>query len=245
MSVLLTGIGWVTPGGTGRGRDFDTPPELSGTLPRIARKAFLARPLPRFGRLDDYSRCGLAAASLALKDGGLDLWKRKRNVGIISSTITGCLHTDSDYFDTVIAAGGHLASPNLFAYTLPNAFLGEAAIHFGLAGAAFAVYENPLTGMASVRFAIASIIGGECSSMLAGMCNTEGTGALGADEEHPAGSIFALLRRRNGRIAAPKAYGEIDWNEEGEVSFNGRRVDSVLSLVRMCIDGPTGAGARS
>ncbi len=44
-----------------------------------------------------------------------------------------------EYFEQVIANGGNLASPNLFALTLPNIFLGEAAIRFGLTGPGFAV----------------------------------------------------------------------------------------------------------
>ena len=64
----------------------------------------------------------------------MDHWQQKRRVAILAETYSGCLETDCDYFTTVIPEQGALASPQLFAYTLSNTFLGEAALRFGLTG---------------------------------------------------------------------------------------------------------------
>jgi len=143
-AARITGIGWVFPGGmdSGKsgfekmGRKFS---EKIGQLPLIKRKEVFTKPYKHFGRMDSFSRLGLAAIAFALKDAGLEEWTEKRNIGVIVSSVYGCLNTDIDYFRTVIPEKGALASPNLFAYTLPNSFLGEAAILFGMTGETFVV----------------------------------------------------------------------------------------------------------
>ena len=78
--------------------------------------------------MDEYSKLGMGAIAYALKDAMLDEWEEKRAIGIIASTVYGCLGTDFDYYNTVIPQDGLFASPNLFTYTLPNCFLGDAAM---------------------------------------------------------------------------------------------------------------------
>ena len=130
MTALITGIGWVNSGGMGCGRKCDDFKMTAGPLPRITRRAVSEDPYPRFGRMDSFSRLGLGAIALALKDADLAKWTCKRNISIIASTVHGCLGTDVDYFDTVIPQEGRLASPNLFAYTLPNSFFGRSGHPF-------------------------------------------------------------------------------------------------------------------
>src|SRR4030042_3102836 len=146
VGIAVTGIGWVTPGSIGRGRDHTSLPGGKGPIPAPTRKMAIDEPFAHFGRLDGFSKIGFTAIGLTLKDAGRDAWKEKRNVGLIASTYSGCLSTDMDYFDTVVEEGGHLASPNLFAYTLPNSFLGEAAIHFGFTGDGFILCWDGRTG---------------------------------------------------------------------------------------------------
>ena len=115
MKALITGIGWVNSTGMGCGREHRRFEMTAGRLPGITRPAIFEKPCQRFGRMDRFSRLGLAAIAFALKDAGLEKWTRKRDIGIIASTVYGCLATDVDYFDTVIPQEGRLARPNLLA----------------------------------------------------------------------------------------------------------------------------------
>src|SRR5512133_717981 len=139
MIAAITGVGWVLAESMGSGRQHQALQSKNGELPAITSRMVFGEVSPRFGRLDAYSKLGLAAIAFALKDARQDGLDEKRPAGVIVSSIYGCLATDMEYFEQVIANGGNLASPNLFALTLPNIFLGEAAIRFGLTGPGFAV----------------------------------------------------------------------------------------------------------
>ena len=134
MKAWINGIGWVTPAGYGQGRQVQSWPLVPGELKIPTRKDVFAQIDRRFGRLDDFSRIGLAAVTFCLRDGLAEEWQEKRPLGIVASSRYGCLQTDMDYLQTMIPQHGLLASPNLFAYTLPNCFLGEASLRFGLTG---------------------------------------------------------------------------------------------------------------
>ena len=78
MRGRILGIGWVDGDGPGRGRG-ERPCNLRpGPLHRIERADIFDKPDRRFGRLDDYSRLGLAAIALALQDARLDGWNGLR-----------------------------------------------------------------------------------------------------------------------------------------------------------------------
>ena len=140
--INITGIGWVTAAGMGCGRDYETFAMPWGPLPDINPSDMFKKPYPNFRRMDKYSRLGLTAIAIALIDAGLSEWTRERNIGIIASTVYGCLETDVDYYKTVIPDRGANASPALFSYTLANSYLGEAAIRFGLTGINYVLTEQ-------------------------------------------------------------------------------------------------------
>jgi len=234
MNIAVTGLGWVTPKGIGRGRDHTSLPGGQGPIPSPTRKTAFHGPFPRFGRLDAYSKIGLTAIALALQDAHRDRWEKKRNVGLIASSFSGCLATDMDYFKTVLPDGGRLASPNLFAYTLPNSFLGEAAIRFGLTGTSFVICEEPLTGIQSLHFAIGSIAEGESDGVLAGTCDM-GCPEIGPASSTPVtGSLFCLLERAD--QADGFSYGGIGIDREGRIRMNGGSIEDMLGLIQRCIE---------
>jgi len=80
-----------------------------------------------------------------------------------------------------------LASPNLFAYTLANSFLGEAAIHFGLTGPALVLNEAGVRPLAALRWALAALADGQCQAALAGFCE------LPPDDLERGGALFVFL----------------------------------------------------
>jgi 3-oxoacyl-[acyl-carrier-protein] synthase II len=194
MKVFVTGIGWVGADGMGTGRgstSFAFPP---GKLPRISRHEVFPDPDSRFGRLDAFSRLALAGVALALRDAGIEKWTAPRAVGIAASTTYGCTGTDLDYLATLGDVPG-LASPQLFAYTLPNVFLGEAAIRFGLTGPTVIVSDEEGTGSAALETALDYIAGGG-DTALAGICDLARPAKLPGLPEAPPGALFLVLERR-------------------------------------------------
>ncbi|MDX2440765.1 MAG: hypothetical protein QNK40_09460 [Desulfobacterales bacterium] len=87
MIASVTGIGWITAAGMECGRKADSFSMPTGNLPKITGTVVFGKPYKHFGRMDEYSRLGLAAIAFALKDAGLEKWKKKRDIGIIASTV--------------------------------------------------------------------------------------------------------------------------------------------------------------
>ncbi len=227
MRAEVLGIGWVTAAGMGRGRQAAPFALCPGELPPVARKDIFAEPDLRFGRLDGFSRLGLAAIALALQDAGLDAWTEKRPVALAAASRYGCLTTDADYFDTVLPQQGRLASPNLFAYTLPNCFLGEAAIRFGLTGPAC----DPQRAGAGRPDAAAA---GPGDSRLGGGADGGGRDLRPAAAAVPRARPGPSRGRSFSSSAQPArrtGYGEISLAAEGNLCAGGERVPDLEVLV--------------
>jgi 3-oxoacyl-[acyl-carrier-protein] synthase II len=227
MKAFVIGIGWVTAAGIGRGRRGDFFAMPSGELPAFSRKDLFTDPWPRFGRLDGFSRLGLAGIALALADAGLDRWEQKRNIGVLAGTASGCLETDMAYFDTVLPENGALASPNLFAYTLPNTFLGEAAIRFGLTGSSLVLNDSDPAGFSPLRMALESLDWKESPLMLAGICDLSPQGSA-------PGTVFLVLS--GNRVESMPVYAEISLDVSGGIFVNGNAVDDWTALVESCLE---------
>ena len=235
MRAVLSGIGWVTAAGIGRGRHGDAFGVMNGPLPKLTRKTALDHPYDRFGRMDEYSKLGLTAIAFALQDADLAERRQGRSIGLIASTLHGCLKTDLDYYDTVKTQGGLLASPHLFAYTLPNSFLGEAAIVFGLSGTSYVIMESSPWGLTALRLALLSLAGQEHEMMLAGVCDTGGRPPFTTKEACLPGAVFLLLERESRSRIRP--YGSVVLDEEGAVFFNGAEKGNIIELVQGCLKG--------
>jgi len=234
MKALVRGIGWVTAAGLGRGRDgcaFSMP---AGELPHLKRRDVFAEPYNRFGRLDDFSRLGLSGIALALQDAGLDQWGEKRDIGVIASTRFGCLPTDLAYFDTVIPDEGALASPNLFAYTLSNTFLGEAAIRFGLTGTGFVLNEDDSQRLGALRMALESLAWEECATVVAGCCDLPAPEELRLGKPAPAGAVFLVLEK--GTIPpTPGRRIELAMARDGSMAVDGTAATGWAEMVQACL----------
>ena len=233
MKAAITGIGWVNSTGMGCGREYSRFEMTPGRLPEITRKAIFEQSHQRFGRMDRFSKLGLGAIAFALQDAGLETWTRKRNISIIASTVHGCLGTDVSYFDTVIPQEGRLASPNLFAYTLPNSFLGEAAIHFGLTGNSYIISSPSASRLQSLRMAMISLDSGESEKVLSGVCDLESPDLFAATAKEIPGALFFMIEK-NSQKTGP-AYGELSLDRKGMLNFNGSKVKDLVNLVRRCL----------
>ncbi|MCP4366751.1 MAG: beta-ketoacyl synthase, partial [Deltaproteobacteria bacterium] len=218
MIFYITGIGWVTAAGVGRGRNFSNFSMPKGRLPKLTSTDVFNKPYKHFGRMDKYSRLGLSAIAFAIKDAGLEKWEKKRHIGIIASTVYGCLHTDIDFFNTTIPNGGLMASPNLFAYTLPNCFLGEAAIYFGLTGESFVVNDSSVSRLASLQIALDILACGEVEKMVCGVCDLGRPPIFGQGKDIPPGALFFVIEK------SPESnlsyYGKLSLEKDDFISFN-------------------------
>ena len=232
LKVEITGVGWVNAAGAGYGRQAPFRTGGDGPLPKLSRIDVSSRPFPRFGRMDSYSRLGVSAISYALRDAGLDEWTDPRDVAIIASTVYGCLSLDYDYYDTVVSEGGRFASPNLFAYSLANTYLGEAAIHFGLTGPSFVLSEPALSGLQGLRMAMNGIARGDYVTAIAGVCDVGAPPSLVATGSGPTGALFFVIQ---GETSAPcPSYGTLTLNGAGAAFFNGARAEDLNNLASMC-----------
>jgi 3-oxoacyl-[acyl-carrier-protein] synthase II len=238
MNAWINGIGWLTPAGLGMGRAATEQPLVAGDLEIPTRKQLFAEPDRRFGRLDDFSRVGLAALTCCLRDAGAEAWQEKRPIGIIAASTYGCLATDLLYFESMLPAGGKLASPNLFAYTVANSFLGEAALRFGLTGTSLVLNRTDPGRLESLRFAMEELAWSDQEAMLAGICDLAASaldmpadGVDGIDGVDRPGAVFLLLGREAGEQGT---YGELKL-EKGEFRFDGTSPADLAELIKACL----------
>lgn len=234
MKAWINGIGWVTPAGFGQGRQSQSQalqPLQPGELPIPSRKDVFAQIDRRFGRLDDFSRIGLAAVTFCLRDAMVEEWQEKRPIGIIAASRYGCLRTDLDYLQTMLPEQGKLASPNLFAYTLPNCFLGEAALRFGLTGNSMVINRRDPTCLSSIKLGLEELAWSEQSGMLVGIADLSPPPELTGQDDRP-GSLFLLLERD--ARADGSSYAELVLQGE-ELRCNTELVDDLTQLLDVCL----------
>ena len=222
LNIAVVGGAWITTSGIGcvnEGDDFSMP---DGVLPELRRELLSSRPEQRWGRLDYYSKAGLIAASLALKDAGLDPQEVPISTAVIVSTVSGSIDVDHEYFRTVVPQSGLLASPNLFAYTLPNCMLGEISIRYGLTGPAVVVSQTTPDMMNGIVGGAKLLSYGLCQKVIAGYCSTE-TGIRHVDTLCKPGSVFLMLG---------KAEEKSSLTLNGSVlMYDGRPVSGLIDLM--------------
>jgi len=234
MRFEIQGLGWVTPGGIGHSRSGAAFEFASGTLPRLRSKMFLDAVHPRYGRFDLYAKAGFGAVAMALRSAGLEQWKQKRPIGLVVGTQRGCFENDVAYFQTAATEGGALASPNLFAYTLPTSMLGEASIQFGLTGPSFVVDSTEPGLLDGIRTALDVLRWGLCETTVAGWCDVN-SALLPGDPGDPCGAVFAVLSRSAEKTA---------WQWDGSQLMNqDASVTDIRQLVQAVLENGT-AGDR-
>jgi 3-oxoacyl-[acyl-carrier-protein] synthase II len=241
MTAYITGVGWVSASGMGYGSKYTNFSMKKGPLPDISRKDVFTEPYKAFGRMDKFSKIGLAAIAFALRDAELEKWSEKRNIGTIASTFYGCLNTDISYYHTVIQEEGILASPGLFAYTLPNCFLGEASICFGMTGTGFVINEQSSYGFSGLETAFESIECMEHEIMLCGFCETgcpPNFEVVHKADEDISGALFFVVEKNISDNS--RNYGEITCVGNNDVLFDDTVVSDLCMLAEKCLENNPG-----
>jgi len=230
---FVTGLGWVTVGDMGCGRERQSFHMASGSLPSLSRKSVTEKPFPHFGRMDDFSKLGLAGIAFALKDAGLHEWTERRPIGIIASTVCGCLQTDMDYYDTVMQDNGLPPSPTLFSYTLPNCFLGEAANHFGITGLSYVIHDSRFASLSSLKALLLNMRLHAFEKALAGIVDDRCPLDSPALSRAPLGAAFVMIEKTPHSAQTP--YGRVTFTKSGEVALNGRKQDTLIHFIQECL----------
>jgi 3-oxoacyl-[acyl-carrier-protein] synthase II len=182
--------------------------------------------------MDDFTRLGFVAMALALEDAGLNggTGTNAAPAGALASSSFGCLRTDQEYYETVLPQEGRLASPNLFAYTVPNSFLGEVAIRYGLTGPSFVLSETDPNGLEPLRLAMETITWGECPTVVAGVSDLPPPVGAGSPSTLPAGAVFVVLGA--GPDEGPAPFGDLCATPDGILQWEGSPVPGLAELVK-------------
>jgi len=142
----ITGIGSVSPYGTLSGAiaPRQLQPRLITAWPVAGvRRAHLVEPFRpldvvpglKTRRLDRLSVWSLVAASLAIKDSGIDLVQMDRSrVAVVCATGLGCIELTEAFFGSAAAHGWYQTDPIIFPETLGNAPASHVARHLDLRG---------------------------------------------------------------------------------------------------------------
>ena len=233
MQADITGIGWVTAAGMGRGRENSGFAMPFGRLSEYSPEKIFKEPYPNLRRMDNYSRLGVTAIALALKDAHQDKWTTKRDVGMVVATVYGCLGADVDYYNTVIPNQGAHASPAVFSYTSANSFLGEAAIRFGLIGTNYVVSEQRPTGLAGLFAALGHLTRGDDEKILGGVCDVGCPPIFDQPDIFPPGAVFFMLEAVG--TNPQNSFGILASESPGQFIFNGDSVIDISTLVNQCL----------
>jgi 3-oxoacyl-(acyl-carrier-protein) synthase len=149
-----------------------------------------ARLGPRFARLDLQSQLAL----LAVESLGVDFQKYSHGrVAICLAAKIGSLSTDIEFWSGRDGVGG--PSPTLFAYTLPNAAIGEIAIRHKLTGPNLCFVGDDKVLLSEAADLIQR---GEADHCVCVSCDVVTAAAAGLVQISPAANAYALFLQRSG-----------------------------------------------
>lgn len=185
--VVITGLGVLTSIGIGkdqfweglrRGRSgikrIDEEIDLSGTDVKVGSPVSDFDPLKymdkkKARRMGRTSQFGLAAASLAIQDSGINLSKQDREkMGVIMGTGIGNLKTLLANHQRLLNRGARRVSPLFGPKMMPNAIAGQIGIEYGLKGPNFGLVSACASGNHAIGQAADLIHNGYAQAMIAG-----------------------------------------------------------------------------
>ena len=183
--VFVTGIGVVSPIGTGRRAFWDalvagrsgastiSSFDASSYPVRIACEIGGFEPLDYISsreaaRMDRFTQMGVAAADLALKDASVDGNLGRESTGVIVGSGIGGLATIEEQHKALLKGGPRRVSPFMVPRLMPNGAAAAIAMRFGFTGTNFGIVSACATGAHAVGEALNTIRSGRADSVLAG-----------------------------------------------------------------------------
>ncbi|MDR1400904.1 MAG: beta-ketoacyl-ACP synthase II [Endomicrobium sp.] len=230
--IVVTGIGVVTPIGTGSVefvralkigksgvsaiKSFDTSAyttRFAAIVDNFDPGQFIDKKKVR--RMARFTQFGFASAKMAIEDSGLDLRNEDLSkIGVVSGTGIGGLDVIEEEEQILLAHGSRKVSPFLIPMIIANMLPGEIAIHYGLTGINHAVASACASSNSAIGDALQFLRSGDADVMISG-------GAEGAIV--PLGlagfcSIRALSRRNDDPQRASRPF---DKDRDGFVMGEG------------------------
>lgn len=184
--VVITGIGMVTPHGTGTEKSWkgllegrsairkislfdpgDIPCRIAAEVPDLDLDKFI--PLKEQKKMDRFIHLGLAAASLAMEDSALKVTESNADrIGVVVGAGVGGLPAIERYKTSMLEKGYKRVSPFFIPMTLINLTSGQISIRFGIKGPNSAVATACASGTHSIGDAFKLIQHGTADAILAG-----------------------------------------------------------------------------
>jgi len=184
--VVITGVGMVTPLGTGtektwkgllEGRSgirritqFDAavfPCQIAGEVPDFEIDQFIE--IKEQKKMDRFIHLGFAAAIMAMEDSKLKITEdNAERVGVLVGSGIGGLSTIERYHKVILEKGPKKISPFFIPMLIINLASGQIAIRFGVKGPNSAVATACASGTHSIGDAFRIIQRGEADAMIAG-----------------------------------------------------------------------------
>lgn len=248
--VVITGVGMVTPLGTGtdkswngliEGRSairkithFDAegyPCQVAGEVPDFDIDRFIATKEQK--KMDRFIHLGVAAASFAMEDSGLEVTGDNADrIGVIVGAGIGGLPAIEHYNQQLVKKGHKRVSPFFIPMTIINLTSGQISIRFGVKGPNSAVATACATGTHSIGDAFKIIQRNAADVMICGGTESVIT-PLGI-------SGFTAMKALSTRNDEPeKASRPFDKDRDGFVMGEGAGV-----LIIEALEHALGRGAR-
>jgi 3-oxoacyl-[acyl-carrier-protein] synthase II len=184
--VVITGIGVVSPIGTGKevfaealrqgksGANRITTFDVSAYSTQIAANVkdcniedHIDKKHAR--RMARFSQLGLIAAKMAVTDSGLDLTKEDMSrIGVITGTGIGGLDVIEEEEQSLLAKGPRRVSPFLIPMIITNILPGEIAIEYGFTGLNYAVTSACASANNAMGDALRMINNGDADIIVTG-----------------------------------------------------------------------------
>lgn len=200
--VVITGVGTINPLGSGEEfwdrltngesgvglvSKFDASDHLCKVNAEVeidpGKVGFTSRELRRW---DSFSQYAVIAADLALKDSGLDLSKKRKDVGVIMGTgICGVESIEAEDKKIFSGKGPDRVSPFLAPRCMTNAPAAEISIRYGFQGPGYCVNSACASGLHATISAAQNI--------QLGMANVIATGGTEAAFAQAAYAAFAKM----------------------------------------------------
>ena len=184
--VVITGIGAITPIGTGIDQVWDGLREARSAVQCVTRfdptpfKSRIAAQVNDFvatdhmeerraRRLDRFGRFSVAATRLALVDARIDLAREDRDtIGAMMGTALGGVAFAEQQYPEFLRGGPRAVDPSLALMVFAGAASCNVAIEFGLSGPNSTNGMSCASGTIAVGEAFRSIVRGDADTMVAG-----------------------------------------------------------------------------
>ena len=262
--VVVTGVGAVTPLGTGAERAwarlrkgesgvapitrFDTTgfkTKIAAELKDFDPEDFMEK--KRVRRTDPFIHYALAAASMAVEDAQLQVTEQSAHrVGVVLGTCIGGMTTYEKNFLLQHEGGGDKISPFFITGFIPNMALAEIAMAYGVKGPSKCIVTACATGSNSIGDAFRHIQYGEADVMIAGgsdayilpvgIAGLSRMGALSSRNDEPSKASRPFDKNRDGFVIGEGA-GVVILEEVGVAQRRGAHIYGELLGYASNVDG--------